>query len=421
MNAILSIPTIMICTSITTTIVAMALTYVWLVERGREKAVGWWCLSMWVATLATAILATRTILPAWFNLGLGNMGVVLAFGLAWAGFTAFSGRRPSYWIVVMGAVAWALCFYGVEEIRTDINRRIILSAVLCGSYGALIVRSAWLGWKGERLPSFLATVVFYSLHCLAYFARIPAALLYPATEHNGEIHASWFGFVAIEGFAVTIFSTFVFMALIKERAERRYRLAAEIDSLTSASSRRYFVSETRAALARNPKTAILAVLDLDLFKKINDTYGHMAGDRVLQSFAHSVSSALRPGMEFGRLGGEEFGLFLPDCSEQEASDFLESLRAGVEALDIRFSGNVLKVTTSIGAASVAEAGLDFDHLMAGADNALYLSKGQGRNRVTLFSLAMRLEAIIEGGRECRVSLSKKRVSRISVRSRPGRA
>jgi diguanylate cyclase (GGDEF)-like protein len=411
----------MICTSITTLIVAMALSYVWLFNETREKATGWWCLSMWTGMFATAVLATRTILPAWFSLGLGNMGVALAFGLVWGGYEAFAGRSPSYRAVSLGAVVWTVSYYGFDAFRHDVNNRIIISAIVCSAYSMLVVRRAMISWREEQLPSFLATTVFFIFHSAAYLVRIPLAIFYPATEQGGVIHAPWFGMVGIEGFTVTVFSSFVFMALIKERAERRYKLAAEIDSLTSASSRRHFVSETRAALARQPKSAFLSVLDLDFFKKINDTYGHMAGDKALQAFAHYISSQLQPGMVFGRLGGEEFGLFMPDCDEAVALDFLERLRGGVESLDIRFNGNVFKVTTSIGMAGVDETGYDFDNLMAGADNALYLAKEQGRNRACLFSSAMRLERILQGdGRESRVSLAENRISRISVRSRPGR-
>jgi diguanylate cyclase (GGDEF)-like protein len=410
----------MICTSITTLIVAMALSYVWLFNDSREKATGWWCLSMWTGMIATAVLATRTILPAWFSIGLGNMGVALAFGLVWGGYEAFAGRSPSYRAVALGGVTWAICYYGFDAIRYDVNNRIIVSAIVCSAYSMLVVRRASISWKEEPLPSFLATTIFFTVHSAAYLVRVPLAILYPATEHGGVIQAPWFGMVGIEGFTVTVFSSFVFMALIKERAERRYKLAAEIDGLTSASSRRHFVSETRAALARQPKSAFLAVLDLDFFKKINDTYGHMAGDKALQAFARHISSNLQPAMVFGRLGGEEFGLFVPDRDEAASLDFLESLRAGIESLDIRFNGNVFKVTTSIGMASVEETGYDFDNLMAGADNALYLAKEQGRNRVCLFSSVMRLERILEeDGRESRVSLAENRISRISVRSRPG--
>lgn len=421
MNTILSLPTIMICTSITTLIVAMALSYVWLFNDNREKATGWWCLSMWTATLATAALATRTVLPAWFSIGLGNMGVALAFGLVWGGYEAFGGRSPSRAAVAVGGAVWAVSYYGFDAFRHDVNNRIIISAIVCAAYSLLVVRRSLISWKEEPLPSFLATTVFFIFHSSAYLVRIPLAIYYPATEDGGVIRAPWFAMVGIEGFTVTVFSSFVFMALINERAERRYKLAAEIDSLTSVASRRHFVSETRTALARQPKSAFLAVLDLDFFKKINDTYGHMAGDKALRSFAHHVSSQLKPGMVFGRLGGEEFGLFLPDCEEAAALDFLERLRLGVESLEIRFNGNVLNVTTSMGVASIDETGYDFDNLMAGADNALYLAKEEGRNRVCLFVSAMRLEKILQdNGGESRVSLAENRISRISVRSRPGR-
>jgi diguanylate cyclase (GGDEF)-like protein len=165
---------------------------------------------------------------------------------------------------------------------------------------------------------------------------------------------------------------------------------------------------------------VLAVIDLDYFKRINDTYGHMAGDRVLQAFARRAQRWLPDGALFGRLGGEEFGIYLPDCSEEDDSVRLEVLRADVEALEIAFLGNTIKLTTSIGLASVAEAGIDFDHLMAGADNALYMAKHEGRNRLKAFHPTLRIQKIVEAGKASRVSLSQKRVSRLSVRSHSNR-
>lgn len=410
----------MICTSLVTFVVAIALTFMWAFEK-REKAVGWWCLSMWAATAATILLAFRVGTPWWLGIGLGNGIALLAYGLATAGFAAFRGSKINLPVVFSGAVLWLVLLFGFATIREDVNNRVILISSVIPFYCALIVRDTWQTWKKERLPTLLAAAIFYTSHALFYLVRIPLTIMSPVKEISANYGSLWYSIITLETFIHCMFTIFLFTSIIRERAERRYRLAAEIDSLTSVSSRRFFVVETRNALARKPVSAMLALLDLDYFKKINDTYGHMAGDRVLQSFAHFVLSRLKPGMVFGRLGGEEFGLFLSDCSEAEAADFLEELRAGVEALDIGFNGNVLKVTTSIGVAGVAEAGLDFDHLMAGADNALYICKNQGRNRICFFTLAMRLEPIVEGGQESRVSLSKKRLSRIAVRSRPGRA
>lgn len=420
MASVLNIGTIMICTSLMTLVVAMALTFIWFFEK-RDTAIGWWCLSMWMATVATFALALRGISPWWIGIGLGNALLMVTYGMIWAGFVSFRGSKVSIPFIFAGALFWIACIYGFESIRSDVNNRVIVSSISIPFYCLLVVRETWKTWKKERLPSLMAAGFFYASHGLFYLIRVPLTIAYPVGEIVPGQTSTWFAVITLEAFVHGMFSSFVFVALVRERAERRYRLAAEIDSLTSVASRRHFVSETRAALARKPKSAVLAVLDLDYFKKVNDTYGHMAGDRVLQSFAYRVSSELSPGMVFGRLGGEEFGLFLPDCSEAAAAEFLETVRAAVEALDIRFNGNVLKVTASIGAASTAEAGLDFDHLMAGADNALYVSKRQGRNRICLFSLSMRLENIVEAGRETRLGLSKKRVSRISVRSRLGSA
>jgi diguanylate cyclase (GGDEF)-like protein len=409
----------MICTALMTLVVALALTFMWIFEK-RERAVAWWCASMWVGTVASLTLALRGIAPWWVAIGLGNSLVFVAYALISAGFASFRGVRMGLPVILSGTVAWCICTFGFETIRSDVNNRIIVSSLIIAFYCLFVVRDTLAVWKQERLPSAMAACLFYASHGIFYLLRIPLSVAYPVAEIVPGQPSTWFAVITLEAFVHGIFISFVFVALIRERTERRYRLAAEIDSLTSVSSRRFFVSETHAALARRPKSAFLALLDLDFFKKINDTYGHMAGDKVLQAFAAHISGRLRPGMAFGRLGGEEFGLFLPDCCEAEAIDFLEDLRAGVAALEIRFNGNVLKVTTSIGVAGVEEAGLDFDHLMAGADNALYIAKANGRNRVSAFRLAMRLETIVEGGQESRLSLSKRRLSRLAVRSRPGR-
>jgi diguanylate cyclase (GGDEF)-like protein len=293
--------------------------------------------------------------------------------------------------------------------------------LILGCYCIGIIGSAWRGWKTEGLPTFFATVLIYSTHCVFYVLRTLFAIFLPASEHGGEIHAVWVAAIAIEAFTMSIFSTFVFLALIKERAERKYRLAAEIDSLTNSATRRFFVSETRDRLAKAPKSGALAIIDLDFFKSVNDCYGHLGGDRVLQAFGKFVNARLEPGMIFGRLGGEEFGLFLPDQEMSQARDFLDRLRADVEAMQIPFMGSPIRITISLGAASVREVGIDFDHLMAAADSALYLAKEEGRNRLRVFSLSMRMHQILEDGAETRLGLTEQRLSRVNIRSRIGGA
>jgi diguanylate cyclase (GGDEF)-like protein len=410
------ISTLMLCTGLVTLVVALVLSFVWAFERN-EKAVGWWCAATWTFTVGLVLLSLRTSTPMWFGIALGNATVITAYALVGAGFSVFAHKPVRWGLLVVGPAVWLLSLALFQEVRDDINLRIVIISVIVIFYTLLAAFAALASWKEERLPSALLAFIFYACHVAVFSLRIPLAYAYPLDANTFLNHFNWFSALSLEGFIQATFSCFVFMILVRERAEHRYRLAAEIDALTSVASRRFFVSETKARLARKPKTGVMAVLDLDYFKKINDTYGHMAGDRVLQCFAGNVASELKPGIIFGRLGGEEFGLFMAGHTDEQASAFIEKIRSGTEALDIHVNGHVLKVTASIGMASIDEAGLDFDHLMAGADNALYVSKNEGRNRASMFHPTMRIQKILEAGKESRVSLSKNRVSRISVRSR----
>ena len=418
MNAVLSVPTVMICVAITVLIVAVALTLVWIHDQ-REKAVLWWGIGMWSAVVGASLIATRTVLPHWMSLGVGVTLMTLAFALVAAGFGVFTGGRVNRLALAAGPAAWLACYLFVPGFTETVAYRATAMTIILGCYCLHITGSAWKGWKAERLPTFLATVLIYSIHCGFYVARMLFAIFLPATQHGGEIQAVWVAAIAIEAFMMSIFSTFVFLALIKERAERKYRLAAEIDSLTESATRRFFVSETRDRLVKAPKSGVLAIIDLDFFKSVNDCYGHLGGDRVLGAFGRFVNDRLEPGMIFGRLGGEEFGVFLPDREASQAREWLERLRADVEAMQIPFMGSPVRITISIGAAAVREAGIDFDHLMAAADGALYVAKEEGRNRLRLFSLSMRMHQIVEDGAEMRLGLTEQRLSRMNIRSRIG--
>lgn len=420
MNPVLSVPTVMMCVAITVLIVAVALTLVWIHDQ-REKAVLWWAVGMWSAVIGASLIATRTLLPHWLAVGVGVALMTLAFALVATGFAVFTGARANAVAVTAGPMTWVAAYLLVPGFTETVAYRAAATTIILGCYCVSIIRSAWKGWKAERLPTFLATALIYSAHCGFFVVRTLFAIFIPATEHGGEIQAVWVGAVALEAFTMSIFSTFVFLALIKERAERKYRLAAEIDGLTNSATRRFFVSETRDKLVKAPKSGVLAIIDLDFFKSVNDCYGHLGGDRVLQAFGKFVNERLEPGMVFGRLGGEEFGLFLPGTELSEAREFLEQLRGDVEAMQILFMGNPIRITISIGAASVREVGIDFDHLMAAADSALYLAKEEGRNRLRTFSLTMRMHQILEEGSETRLGLTEQRLSRMNVRSRIGGA
>ena len=127
-------------------------------------------------------------------------------------------------------------------------------------------------------------------------------------------------------------------------------------------------------------TLLLAMLDLDHFKRINDNYGHLAGDKVLKIIATVLRKRLRGTDFIARFGGEEFVLLLPDTPQAAGMKLLESLRAAVEACPFHFKGDPVTITASIGI-SAFRAGEHSDQVLKRADQALYRAKDAGRNRV----------------------------------------
>lgn len=175
-----------------------------------------------------------------------------------------------------------------------------------------------------------------------------------------------------------------------QKLEETHRKLAMYDHLTGLLSRREFLAQGNELLQMcqsNNQPVVFAYLDLDHFKKINDTYGHAAGDEVLVSFANLVKKTLRQEDLLGRLGGEEFALILVNTRVVEAKQKLELLRKSVAKMTINYAEQQLKITVSLGVA-------DWDRpheenlisLMKRADNALYSAKSSGRNQLAFAKL-----------------------------------
>jgi diguanylate cyclase (GGDEF)-like protein len=125
------------------------------------------------------------------------------------------------------------------------------------------------------------------------------------------------------------------------------------------------------------------MLDLDHFKQINDNYGHPLGDQVLQQFAKRCQSSVREVDLIGRYGGEELVILLPETDSETAILVAERLRASVEETPMKVSGQEFNVTVSIGVSRKDENTLELETLIARADQAMYIAKHKGRNRVAI--------------------------------------
>jgi diguanylate cyclase (GGDEF)-like protein len=171
-----------------------------------------------------------------------------------------------------------------------------------------------------------------------------------------------------------------FAALVVDELE--LRRIAQTDHLTGAATRRGFVLELEKQIARMMRSgsaSAVILLDVDHFKKVNDTYGHPAGDAVLRNLAERIRMNLRKGDTFGRLGGEEFGILLPDVDAKAASDLAERVRMAVAAQPL-VQEPELPVTISLGISAGAQIASPAEWIAA-ADGSLYEAKRTGRNRV----------------------------------------
>jgi diguanylate cyclase (GGDEF)-like protein len=166
-----------------------------------------------------------------------------------------------------------------------------------------------------------------------------------------------------------------------------YELAT-VDGLTGLYVRRYFDSRIKEEMERSKRFETpfsLVILDIDDFKKLNDTHGHTVGDRVLREVAQVMRKSMRGVDIAARFGGEEFAFILPRTSIVDAHAMAERIRADVSEARVQAGGLVLKVTASLGVACYPESGeVDTSELIRRADIALYRAKATGKNRVELY-------------------------------------
>ncbi len=170
----------------------------------------------------------------------------------------------------------------------------------------------------------------------------------------------------------------------KELQSELHRLATT-DVLTGVNNRRHYFEQAELLFEEaqaNGRSLAFMLLDIDDFKKINDSYGHQIGDRVLQRVAHCGAYVLRRDDLFGRIGGEEFAAIFPGCDAQQALQVAERLQREVQRLQFSVEEENFGVTISQGLTGL-QPGDDLDDLYARADAAMYRAKGQGKNCIVL--------------------------------------
>lgn len=252
---------------------------------------------------------------------------------------------------------------------------------------ATILISAAVGWAFHRRwrgrdPSLRGLLALGMVSCSFLFGL----LLLPAEVawHTIRVAALPLALNTVVG--VLVLGTFLVREQKLIAREHRFRREAMTDALTSLSNRRGFDRAARE-LAERPACGALGysllLIDVDHFKLVNDTYGHLAGDAVLAGIAGIVKQQTRGSDLVARFGGEEIAVLMPATSSRVAIRVAERIRDAIEATSFRLGTTEISVTVSVGAATASNASVTLPAVLRAADEALYEAKNGGRNRTEL--------------------------------------
>ena len=170
-------------------------------------------------------------------------------------------------------------------------------------------------------------------------------------------------------------------------ANAQLQQLSSTDRLTGLYNRGHWEESLKVAYARHQRygnATSLVMLDIDHFKRVNDTYGHQAGDKVIEEVSRLIREHVRETDVAGRYGGEEFGVVLSDTDKTGAQVFAERLREAIEGLEVLHNDQSIRFTISLGVADLSQPSINHADLIARADHALFASKNAGRNRVTVY-------------------------------------
>lgn len=311
---------------------------------------------------------------------------VLLFTSAWLNLVAtqiHTGRQP--WtltcfgwalLVVLGLASYLTWPQPEPQLRL---------ALILGTGGTLMLLSALAMLSAEirRQPERYLFTLACGTHGLAMLAISLGLLLVQADPTDLERLDLVAQFVLIESIVVLVMRAFGIVMLANAHITAELRHFAERDPLTSVYNRRSFLillDKSINLMRRMNSPLSLLALDLDHFKRINDTWGHSSGDQALRHFVRLASEHLRNEDVIGRVGGEEFVIFLPNTGLEAAAGVAERLRALLESQPVAGAQGPIPLTVSIGVTLIAQ-GESQEAAWERADEAMYRAKAKGRNRV----------------------------------------
>ena len=327
------------------------------------------------------LIAVRTYIPESLSFTVGNVMFSAGYLCLHRSMTAFFGKGAALWGIQAGLLALqtlAQVVYG--ELHPDTTKRLLalsmILAVQLAMTAVFVVRHtpAFMKAAGWLMATLLA------LLSLGNLGRLVSLLLQPAP--NDYLRGG--GVLAWTVLNTTVLQVGVLVAFVWMTAARLHHdleVQALTDPLTGVLNRRaieLLAKRTFAASLRGAKPISAILFDLDDFKRINDSFGHLCGDNMLIAISRCVEQKLRPGDMMARLGGDEFVILLEATDIETANTIARRLRKSIEELRIEHDRHEISATASFGIGQVKNGLGGWKELLAKCDRALYAEKDEGR-------------------------------------------
>jgi|CXWL01.1.fsa_nt_gi diguanylate cyclase (GGDEF)-like protein len=349
---------------------------------------GWWTAGNLVAASGFIAIIFRGVLPDFVTITLSNLVSVVGLLAALHGVRLFLGRPGRVHLNVVMIALHLISSTYFTQLADSVVMRIVCLAMITGTIAAF---SSWefiaIPKHAKRFVHRFAAVIFGGFS-FVLFMRGVATYAVPIDHIFVPSWIQSLSFLFFNLFAVLW--TFTYMVLNSQRLQEELETTqvelerlATTDYLTGLSNTRAFFDRAALEINRSQRHEIplsVVVFDIDHFKKVNDTFGHPGGDRMLKELAATCRAMTRQNDMLSRLGGEEFGLLLTHTDINGAVCVAESFRKAVEELIVEHEADRIFVTSSFGVTELREHDT-VESFMARADRSLYEAKGLGRNCV----------------------------------------
>lgn len=381
--------TLAFATMLVNTLAGAAFVVLWMGQRSEQSLIRF-AAAVLSTGAGVALLGLRSEIPLIASVIGGNLGILSGNVFLLDAVRTFyrrPGRIAPYHQAMLVAALGLVVATGVHN---DFTLRVVIFTAFYAPVGFLLVfEMIRLDQRLDRLEFWsgprLTVAGVYALHTTLLIARAAyewyaGSALGMALFRPGPVS----DLTLVDGLALSVVLPFGFATLISQKTQRQLDRLARIDALTEIASRRAFMERATIELSRAKRQAesvALAMLDLDHFKRINDSYGHHCGDEVLRVVAQFFKDNLRVSDCIGRVGGEEFALLLPATHPDKAVEIVQRLQSDLARRQITCGNHRVRITFSAGLAFYPQSADRLEALLQAADRWLYRAKEEGRDRV----------------------------------------